>query len=406
MSKIIDIKGREILDSRGYPTVEVDVILENGIIGRASVPSGASTGKREAIEVRDGGKRYMGKGVTRVVKNINGPLKKLIVGYDAYDQMGIDNLLYKENAEAKKPYGSNATLAISLAILKASAQTARRTIYDYVGNGRKIPVPMMNILNGGKHADNNLDIQEFMIIPEAKKIKDRIRMGAEIFHNLKKILKEKGLNTNVGDEGGFAPELKNNEEAIKLIIKAIKKAGYKPGEEVNIALDVAASELYEDGKYHLNNKTYTIDKLIEYYSKLIEKYPIVSIEDPVDQDDWKGFKKITEVLGDKIQIVGDDMFTTNSIYLDIGIKAKAGNAIIIKPNQIGTITQMVETINLAKANNYKTIMSHRSGETEDTTIVDLAVGLGVDEIKVGSLSRTDRVAKYNQLMRIGEEVKK
>ena len=406
MSKIIDVVGREILDSRGYPTVEVDVILENGIIGRASVPSGASTGKREALELRDGGRRYMGKGVTKAVRNINGPLKKLIIGYDAYDQMGIDNLLYKANAEAKKPYGANATLAISLAILKASAQTARRTIYDYVGNGRKIPVPMMNILNGGKHADNNLDIQEFMIIPEAKKIKDRVRMGAEIFHNLKKILKEKGLNTNVGDEGGFAPNLKNNEEALKLIIKAIKKAGYKPGEEVNIALDVAASELYEDGKYHLNNKTYTIDKLIEYYSKLIEKYPIVSIEDPVDQDDWKGFKKITEVLGDKIQIVGDDMFTTNTIYLNIGIKAKAGNAIIIKPNQIGTITQMLDTINLAKANNYKTIMSHRSGETEDTTIVDLAVGLGVDEIKVGSLSRTDRVAKYNQLMRIGEEVKK
>lgn len=406
MSKIIDVVGREILDSRGYPTVEVDVILENGIIGRASVPSGASTGKREALELRDGGRRYMGKGVTKAVRNINGPLKKLIVGYDAYDQMGIDNLLYKANAEAKKPYGANATLAISLAILKASAQTARRTIYDYVGNGRKIPVPMMNILNGGKHADNNLDIQEFMIIPEAKKIKDRVRMGAEIFHNLKKILKEKGLNTNVGDEGGFAPDLKNNEEALKLIIKAIKKAGYKPGEEVNIALDVAASELYEDGKYHLNNKTYTIDKLIEYYSKLIEKYPIVSIEDPVDQDDWKGFKKITEVLGDKIQIVGDDMFTTNTIYLNIGIKAQAGNAIIIKPNQIGTITQMLDTINLAKANNYKTIMSHRSGETEDTTIVDLAVGLGVDEIKVGSLSRTDRVAKYNQLMRIGEEVKK
>ena len=406
MSKIIDIKGREILDSRGYPTVEVDVILENGIIGRASVPSGASTGKREAIEVRDGGKRYMGKGVTKAVRNINGPLKKIIVGYDAYDQMGIDNLLYKENAEAKKPYGSNATLAISLAILKASAQTARRTIYDYVGNGRKIPVPMMNILNGGKHADNNLDIQEFMIIPEAKKIKDRIRMGAEIFHNLKNILKEKGLNTNVGDEGGFAPDLNNNEEAIKLIIKAIKKAGYKPGEEVNIALDVAASELYKAGKYYLNNKEYTTDELIEYYSKLVEKYPIVSIEDPVDQDDWKGFKKITEVLGDKIQIVGDDMFTTNTIYLDIGIKAQAGNAIIIKPNQIGTVTQMLDTINLAKANNYKTIMSHRSGETEDTTIVDLAVGLGVDEIKVGSLSRTDRVAKYNQLIRIGEELKK
>ena len=406
MSKIIDIKGREILDSRGYPTVEVDVILENGIIGRASVPSGASTGKREAIEVRDGGKRYMGKGVTKAVRNINGPLKKIIVGYDAYDQMGIDNLLYKENAEAKKPYGSNATLAISLAILKASAQTARRTIYDYVGNGRKIPVPMMNILNGGKHADNNLDIQEFMIIPEAKKIKDRIRMGAEIFHNLKNILKEKGLNTNVGDEGGFAPDLNNNEEAIKLIIKAIKKAGYKPGEEVNLALDVAASELYKAGKYHLNNKEYTTDELIEYYSKLVEKYPIVSIEDPVDQDDWKGFKKITEVLGNKIQIVGDDMFTTNTIYLDIGIKAQAGNAIIIKPNQIGTVTQMLDTINLAKANNYKTIMSHRSGETEDTTIVDLAVGLGVDEIKVGSLSRTDRVAKYNQLIRIGEELKK
>lgn len=406
MSKILDVIGREILDSRGYPTVEVDVLLENGIIGRASVPAGASTGEREAIELRDGGKRYMGKGVTKAVRNINGPLKKLILGYSVYDQMGIDNILYKADAEAKKPYGANATLAISLAVLKAAAKTARRTIYDYVGNGRVMPEPMMNILNGGKHADNNLDFQEFMIIPKTKKIAERIRMGAEIFHNLEKILKEKGLNTNVGDEGGFAPDLKNNEEALKLIIKAIKKAGYKPGENVYLALDIAASELYKDGKYIIDGKEYTIDKLIDYYSKLIDKYPIISIEDPVDQNDWKGFKKITEVLGDKIEIVGDDMFTTNPSYLEIGIKVKAGNAIIIKPNQIGTFTKMLDTIELAKENNYKTIMSHRSGETEDTVIVDIAVGLKLDQIKIGSLSRSDRVAKYNQLLRIGEELSK
>ena len=406
MSKIIDVVGREILDSRGYPTVEVDVTLENGIIGRASVPAGASKGIREAIELRDGGRRYMGKGVRKAVRNVNGPLRKLIMGYDAYDQYGIDFALYKADAEADKPYGANATLAISLAVLKAAAKTARRTIYDYVGNGRVMPEPMMNIINGGKHADNNLDFQEFMIIPRTKKISERIRMGAEIFHTLKIILKEKELNTNVGDEGGFTPNLKNNEEAIKLIIKAIKKARYKPGEDVYLALDIAASNLYKDGKYIIDGKAYTIDKLITYYKKLIDKYPIISLEDPASENDWKGFKKITEELGDKIEIVGDDLFTTNKSYLEVGVVGKVANAIIIKPNQVGTFTRMVDAVNYAKEHNYKTIMSHRSGETEDTVIVDIAVGLKLDQIKLGSLSRTDRVAKYNQLIRLGEELRK
>jgi len=404
---IKDIKAREVLDSRGNPTVEVDVILENGILGRAIVPSGASTGSREALELRDNEQRYNGKGVLKAVNNVNTVIREKLISMDAYNQKLIDKTLIElDGTENKSNLGANATLAVSMAVLKAASLSNNKPLYKYVGNGTILPVPMMNILNGGAHADNNLDFQEFMVIPNAYTFKERLRIGAEVFHTLKKVLKEKGYNTNVGDEGGFAPNLSSNKEALDLIVEAIKQANYRPGVDVCIGLDVAASEFYEDGLYNLKgeNRKLTIDELINFYEELCSKYPIISIEDPVDENDWAGFVKITSKLGNKVQLVGDDLFVTNIKYLDYAIKNKAGNAILIKLNQIGTVTEAIETINLAKQNKYRTIISHRSGETEDTTIADLAVGLNLCQIKTGSLSRTDRICKYNQLLRIEEEL--
>ena len=411
--KIKNVIGREILDSRGNPTVEVDVILENGVIGRAAVPSGASTGEREALEMRDGDKtRYMGKGVQKAVANVNGPLRDLVIGMEvgtAEDQKALDYAMIEaDGTETKSKYGANAILGISMAALKASAINAGVPLYKYIGDGTELPRPMMNIINGGAHADNKLDFQEFMIIPNRDTIKERVRVGAEVFHNLKKVLNEKGLATGVGDEGGFAPDLQSNTEGFELIIEAIKKAGYTPGKDVNLAIDVAASEFYKDGKYNLvgEGRSLTTDELINFYEELVSKYPIISIEDPVDENDWEGFTKITERLGDKIQLVGDDLFVTNKKCLQMGIDKHAGNAILLKVNQIGTITETLETIDLARNNGYKTIISHRSGETEDTTIAHLAVGLNLGQIKTGSMSRTDRICKYNELIRIEEELER
>ena len=404
--KIINVIGREVLDSRGNPTVEVDVILENGIKGRAIVPSGASTGVREALELRDNDNtRYNGKGVLKAVNNVNNKLKGLVVGMDVLDQKAIDyKMIEADGTENKSRFGANAILGVSMAVLKAAALSVNKPLYKYVGDGKELPRPMMNILNGGAHADNNLDFQEFMIIPNRDTIKERVRVGAEVFHALKKVLNEKGYFTGVGDEGGFAPNLSSNKEGFDLIIEAINKAGYTPGKDVSIAIDVAASEFYKDGKYHIDNKDLTTDELINFYEELINTYPIISIEDPVDENDWEGFSKITAKLGDNIQLVGDDLFVTNKKCLQMGIDKKAGNAILLKLNQIGTVTETIETINLAKENGYKTVISHRSGETEDTTIADLAVGLSLGQIKTGSMSRTDRICKYNQLMRIEEEI--
>ena len=405
--KIIDIKGREIIDSRGNPTVEVDVYLEDGTIGRASVPSGASTGVNEALELRDGGTRYNGLGVLKAVSNINGPLRDLIIGLDAKDQREIDmKMIEADGTKNKSRYGANAILGISMATLKAEAISENKKLYEYIGDGTLLPTPMMNVINGGAHADNNLDFQEYMIIPKRDSIKERIRVGSEVFHSLKKVLNEKGYATGVGDEGGFAPNLSNNKEGFELLNEAVKKAGYTPGVDVDYAIDVAASEFYEEGKYNLKGegKILTTEELIEYYKDLIDKYPIISIEDPVDQNDWDGFTKITKELGNNIQLVGDDLFVTNKEYLKKGIELGAGNAILIKVNQIGTITETLETIELARQNNYKTIISHRSGETEDTTIASLAVGLGLGQIKTGSMSRTDRMCKYNELIRIEEDI--
>ena len=404
--KIINVIGREVLDSRGNPTVEVDVILENGIKGRAIVPSGASTGVREALELRDNDNtRYNGKGVLKAVNNVNNKLKGLVVGMDVLDQKAIDyKMIEADGTENKSRFGANAILGVSMAVLKAAALSVNKPLYKYVGDGKELPRPMMNILNGGAHADNNLDFQEFMIIPNRDTIKERVRVGAEVFHALKKVLNEKGYFTGVGDEGGFAPNLSSNKEGFDLIIEAINKAGYTPGKDVSIAIDVAASEFYKDGKYHIDNKDLTTDELINFYEELINTYPIISIEDPVDENDWEGFSKITAKLGDNIQLVGDDLFVTNKKCLQMGIDKKAGNAILLKLNQIGTVTETIETINLAKKNGYKTVISHRSGETEDTTIADLAVGLSLGQIKTGSMSRTDRICKYNQLMRIEEEI--
>ena len=405
--KIVDIKGREILDSRGNPTVEVDVILENGIMGRAEVPSGASTGSREALEMRDGGARYLGKGVLNAVNNVNTVLKENIVGMEVEDQKGIDyKMIMLDGTSNKSKLGANAILGVSMASLKAAALNAHKPLYRYIGEGNTLPRPMMNIINGGAHADNSLDFQEYMIIPMQKSFKEIMRVASEVFHTLKNILKERGLATSVGDEGGFAPNLSSNEEGFKLIMEAITKAGYTPGKDVCMAIDVAASEFYKDGKYNLagENRSLTTDELIKYYEELTMKYPIISIEDPVDENDWEGFTKITSVLGDKIQLVGDDLFVTNKEYLQKGIELHAGNAILLKVNQIGTITETLETIELARAYNYKTIISHRSGETEDTTIAHLAVGLNLGQIKTGSISRTDRICKYNELIRIEEEL--
>lgn len=405
--KIKDIKAREILDSRGNPTVEVDVILENGILGRAAVPSGASTGEREALEMRDGGSRYCGKGVLNAVNNVNTIIRDAVIGMDAADQRALDyKMIELDGTETKSKLGANAILGVSMAALKASAINEGKPLYQYVGDGIVLPVPMMNIINGGAHADNKLDFQEFMIIPQRDTIKERVRVGSEVFHNLKKVLNERGLSTGVGDEGGFAPDLQSNTEGFELIMEAIKRAGYVPGKDVCLAIDVAASEFYKDGKYNLvgEGRSLTTDELIDFYAELIDKYPIISIEDPVDENDWEGFTKVTERLGDKIQLVGDDLFVTNKKCLQMGIDKHAGNAILLKVNQIGTITETLETIELARANGYATIISHRSGETEDTTIADLAVGLNLGQIKTGSMSRTDRICKYNQLMRIEEEI--
>ncbi len=408
--KIENIIAREILDSRGNPTVEVDVILENGIMGRASVPSGASTGVREALELRDNdNKRYNGKGVLKAVYNVNNIIKPALIGYDVTLQEQIDNkMLELDGTKTKSNLGANAILGVSMAVLKAAANYNSKPLYKYIGNGKILPVPMMNILNGGAHADNNLDFQEFMIIPQANTIKERVRIGSEVFHTLKKVLNSKNYNTGVGDEGGFAPNLNSNKEALDLICEAIKEAGYKPGIDVKLGLDVAASEFYENGKYNLKgeNKTLTTEELINFYEELVNNYPIISIEDPVDENDWDGFRLITEKLGSKIQLVGDDLFVTNIECLQKGIDNKSGNAILLKVNQIGTITETLKTIELAKKNNYKTIISHRSGETEDTIIADLAVALDLGQIKTGSLSRTDRVCKYNELIRIEEELQK
>ena len=406
MTKIKNVIGREVLDSRGNPTVEVDVILKNGVVGRAIVPSGASTGVREALELRDGdSNRYNGKGVLTAVENVNTHLKKLVVGMDAKKQKEIDyKMIEADGTPNKSKFGANAILGVSMAVLKAAAIDAKKPLYKYIGNGTNLPVPMMNILNGGAHADNNLDFQEFMIIPNRDSIKERVRVGTEVFHSLKKVLNEKGYFTGVGDEGGFAPNLSSNKEGFDLIIEAITKAGYTPGVDINIAIDVAASEFYKDGYYHVDGKQLTTEELINFYEELINAYPIISIEDPVDENDWEGFRIITERLGNKIQLVGDDLFVTNKKCLQMGIDNHAGNAILLKVNQIGTITETLDTIELARNNSYKTVISHRSGETEDTTIADLAVGLNLGQIKTGSMSRTDRVCKYNQLIRIEEEL--
>ena len=413
MSKIKDIKAREILDSRGNPTVEVDVILDNGIIGRASVPSGASTGEREALELRDNDKtRFLGKGVLQAVNNVNTDLRNSLIGFETQKQKELDyKMIELDGTPTKSKYGANAILGVSMAYLKASSLDEGKKLYEYVcdtfGDGNMSePRPMMNIINGGAHADNKLDFQEYMIIPMRDTIKERIRVGAEVFHNLKNVLKEKGLVTSVGDEGGFAPDLNSNAEGFELIMEAIKKAGYTPGKDVCMAIDVAASEFYDNGKYNLKGegRSLTTEELIDYYEELVNKYPIISIEDPVDENDWEGFRLVTEKIGDKVQLVGDDLFVTNKKCLQMGIDNKAGNAILLKVNQIGTITETLETIELARKNNYKTIISHRSGETEDTTIASLAVGLNLGQIKTGSMSRTDRICKYNELIRIEEEL--
>ncbi|MGI6587253.1 MAG: phosphopyruvate hydratase [Peptococcia bacterium] len=411
MSTIVDVYAREILDSRGNPTVEVDVILEDGSLGRAAVPSGASTGAYEAVELRDGEKdRFMGKGVLKAVTNVNTIIAPALLDQDALDQVAIDELLIEMDGTPNKgKLGANAILGVSLAVAKAAANYVGLPLYRYLGgvNAKELPVPMMNILNGGEHADNNVDIQEFMILPAgASSFAEAFRMGAEVFHNLKNVLKEKGYNTAVGDEGGFAPDLKSNEEALEVIAEAIRKAGYKPGEDVFLGLDVAATELFKDGLYHLEGEGLTMnaEEMIEFYEKLISKYPVISIEDGLAEDDWEGWKKMTEVLGKKIQIVGDDLFVTNTERVSKGIEMGVANSVLIKVNQIGTLTETLNTIEMAKRAGYTAVVSHRSGETEDTTIADIVVGVNAGQIKTGAPSRTDRVAKYNQLLRIEEEL--
>lgn len=402
---ITNILAREILDSRGNPTVEVDLELDHSFIGTASIPSGASTGEREALELRDGDSRYHGKGVLKSIDNILNVIKPEILN-KTYTQEELDKILNELDGTAnKEKLGANSILAVSLAHLKASAVKNKKDLYQYVGSENHFPFIMMNILNGGMHADNNLCFQEFMIIPNSNTIKDNVRIGSEVFHSLKKVLKEKGLNTNVGDEGGFAPNLDSNEEAIKAIIEAIKISGYEPGIDVYLALDVAASSFYDKEKkvYQCNDKSFSSNDMIEMYVDLVNRYPIILIEDPLDENDWDGFKAMTARLKDKIVIVGDDLFVTNKKLLQYGIDNNICNAILIKANQIGTITETIETIKLAQANNYKTIISHRSGETMDTFISDLSVGLKTDGIKTGSLSRGERVVKYNRLMKIEEQ---
>ncbi|MBD9598500.1 enolase [Pseudomonas sp. 478] len=415
MAKIVDIKGREVLDSRGNPTVEADVLLDNGIIGSACAPSGASTGSREALELRDGDKsRYLGKGVLKAVANINGPIRDLLLGTDPSDQKALDHAMIKlDGTENKGSLGANAILAVSLAAAKAAAQDQDLPLYAHIANLNgtpgiySMPVPMMNIINGGEHADNNVDIQEFMVQPVgAKSFSEGLRMGTEIFHHLKAVLKARGLSTAVGDEGGFAPNLASNEDALKVISEAVANAGYKLGTDVTLALDCAASEFYEDGKYNLSGEgqVFTAEGFADYLKGLTERYPIISIEDGLDESDWAGWKILTDKIGEKTQLVGDDLFVTNTKILKEGIDKKIANSILIKFNQIGTLTETLEAIQMAKAAGYTAVISHRSGETEDSTIADLAVGTAAGQIKTGSLCRSDRVSKYNQLLRIEEQL--
>ena len=406
MSKIRNIHAREIIDSRGNPTVEVDITLESGITATASVPSGASTGVHEALELRDNDpKRYNGKGVLQAVKNVNEKIFPKLKGMDALNQKLIDQTMIElDGTESKTNLGANAMLGVSLAVLKAGAKFKKEELYAYLGNKKTLPRCMMNILNGGAHAENKLEFQEFMIIPSKEEYLDNLRMGAEVFHSLQKILKEKGLSCGVGDEGGFAPSIDNTKEALDLIQEAIEKAGYKLGSDIFIGLDVAASEFYKDGYYNLEGQKMTSDEMIDYYEDLISKYPIISIEDGLDQDDYIGWQKLTKRLGDKLQLVGDDLFVTNKKLLQKGIELKMANAILLKLNQIGTVTETLETIKLAQENGYKTIISHRSGETEDNYIADFAVGLGLGQIKTGSMSRSERISKYNRLIRINEQI--
>jgi enolase len=408
MSEIIDVLAREIIDSRGNPTVEVDVLLESGAFGRAAVPSGASTGQREALELRDGGKRFSGKGVQKAVKNVNEKIAPRIIGIEATDQAFLDEFMISlDGTKNKSKLGANAILGVSLAVAKAAAMESDLPLYRYIGGAgaRELPLPMMNILNGGAHADNNLDIQEFMIMPAgAKTLRDAVRIGAEVFQSLKSLLKSKGLSISVGDEGGFAPNLQSNEEALVLIMQAIKKAGYRPGKDVLLALDVAASELYSGGKYRFEGKKVSSKALIDFYEDLIGKYPVISIEDGLAENDWAGWEKMTERLGGKIQLVGDDIFVTNPEIFRKGIDRGIANSILIKLNQIGTLTETLEAIEMAKRAGYTAVVSHRSGETEDSTIADLAVAMNTGQIKTGSMSRTDRIVKYNRLIRIEEEL--
>ncbi|KIP97757.1 MULTISPECIES: phosphopyruvate hydratase [Pseudomonas] len=415
MAKIVDIKGREVLDSRGNPTVEADVILDNGIVGSACAPSGASTGSREALELRDGDKsRYLGKGVLKAVGNINGPIRDALLGKDPVDQKALDKIMIDlDGTENKATLGANAILAVSLAAAKAAAQDQDLPLYAHIANlngtpGQySMPVPMMNIINGGEHADNNVDIQEFMVQPVgAKNFADGLRIGAEIFHHLKAVLKARGLSTAVGDEGGFAPNLASNEDALSAIAEAVANAGYKLGTDVTLALDCAASEFYEDGKYNLSGegKSFDAEGFAEYLKGLTERFPIISIEDGLDESDWAGWKILTDKIGNKVQLVGDDLFVTNTKILKEGIDKGIGNSILIKFNQIGSLTETLEAIQMAKAAGYTAVISHRSGETEDSTIADLAVGTAAGQIKTGSLCRSDRVSKYNQLLRIEEQL--
>lgn len=405
--KITNVKAREILDSRSNPTVEVDLFLEGGIKATASVPSGASTGSKEALELRDGDKRFHGKGVLKAVNNVNTIIKEKLVGMEL-DQEAVDKMLLELDGTADKTnLGANAMLGVSLAALKAKAIASDKELYESVSDGTYLmPIPMVNIINGGVHADNNLDIQEFMIVPLLKEEKDRIRAASEVFITLKGLLKESGYATSVGDEGGFAPNLKSNEEAFKLLVMAIEKSGYIPGKDISIAIDTAASELYDANieKYHLDNRLYSTEELFGYYLNLVDKYPIISIEDGFDENDYKGFALLTAQLGSQIMVVGDDLFVTQTRYLEKGIKEKAANAILLKANQVGTVTELFETIKMARENGFDMIISHRSGETTDTFIADLAVGLKLPYIKTGSISRGERIAKYNRLLKIEEDL--
>jgi enolase len=413
MSLIENIHARQILDSRGNPTIEVDVTTEHGVLGRAAVPSGASTGKHEAVELRDGDKSvYMGKGVLKAVENVNDILASELVGFPVFDQNLLDKIMIEvDGTDNKAKIGANAILGTSLAIAKAAAQTAGQSLYRYIGgvNANTLPVPMMNILNGGSHADNAIDFQEFMVMPvKADTFSESLRMGTEVFHHLKKVLSDKGLSTNVGDEGGFAPNISSNVEAIEMVLMAIEKAGYRPGEDIFIAMDAASSEFYDASSkmYHFasTGKKLSSEEMVEYWAEWANKYPIISIEDGMEEDDWNGWKLLTEKIGHKVQLVGDDLFVTNVKRLQDGIDQDIANSILVKVNQIGSLTETINTVNLAKSNSYTCVMSHRSGETEDNTIADLAVALNTGQIKTGSASRSDRMAKYNQLLRIEEEL--